>query len=73
MRYSLHNPQGQRIGESETAQGIADIARPGTWSYDTRPGGAFPCVVYARDSMGLIGTPYRYRFEAMRAASEVQS
>ena len=69
MRYSLHDAEGHRIGEAETAQGIADIAEHGTWSYDTSKGIAFPCTVWHREANALVGTQYRYRSEAMRACA----
>ncbi len=73
MRYSLHNAQGHRIGEANSAQGIADIAEHGTWSFDSECGiNAFPCVVYAREGNTLCGTPYRYRFEAMEACADLK-
>lgn len=72
MRYSLHNAEGHRIGEADTAQGIADIAKPGTWSFDTsKPQPHWPCTVYAQEGQALAGTQYRYRYEAMEACRNV--
>ena len=75
MRYSLHTADGVRIGEAETAQGIGDIAQHGTWSYEPKAEGtdAFPCTVWKRDDTlgALVGTKYRYRFEAMRACKAI--
>lgn len=70
-RYSLHNEHGHRIGKADTAQGIGDIAKPGTWSYDTDCSTAFPCVVYSQDLMGVVGTSYKYRFDAMKACTKI--
>lgn len=65
MRYSLHNIRGHRIGEAETAQGIADMAKDGTFSYDTsydpNSATAYPYVAYTNGDQGLIGTAFRYR------------
>ena len=71
MRYSLHNEHGHRIGESETAQGIGNIARSGKWSYDTCRENKFPCVVYSDDIMGMVGAAFEHRFEAMAACGAV--
>jgi hypothetical protein len=73
MRYSLHNTQGHRIGEANTAQAIVNIAYSGTWSYDTNPDAVWPCCVYTADplTMGLIGTPYKLRSEAMKACKTI--
>lgn len=67
-RYTLHQRDGTQVGQAETAQGIADVARPATYSWDiTEP--AYPFTAWARDSMGLVGTQYRTQSEA-RAACE---
>lgn len=71
MRYSLHNEHGHCIGEAETAQGIADIAKVGTWAYDTDRANKWPCIVFVQDSIGLLGLPFELRSEAMRACAQV--
>lgn len=70
MRYSLHNYEGHRIGEAETAQAIAEKAKPGQWSYDTQTRNS---VVYDRCNVinAIVGTPYTYRFEAMEHAKRI--
>jgi hypothetical protein len=69
MRYSLHNAQGHRIGEAETAQGIADIATHGTWSHDTNPGQHFANTVWHREYAKLVGESFHYRSDAMNACA----
>lgn len=63
MRYSLYNHLGQCIGKAETAQGIADLAIAGTFSYDTQTGRV---IVWRDDVMGLLGSPVDGFSQAVR-------
>lgn len=68
MRYSLHTIGGRRIGEAETAQEIADMARPGQYAYDTAPDAFYRVTAfYALDPANgeLLGAMFRYRYEAV--------
>ena len=65
MRYTLHDYAGKKLGESESAQGIGDIATHGTFSLDSKPDVAFPFTVFQAEGGHIVGRMYECETEAM--------
>lgn len=69
MRYVVFNHNGERVRWANTAQEVANLAHPGEFSMDTLAGpSAYPYTVYFRDSMGMVGVPFLWRYAAIKAA-----
>jgi hypothetical protein len=66
-RYQLYNVHGALIGEADTAQGIGDIAQHKTYSLDSNLKVTFPYTSWERINVGMLGTPHRFRIDAMNA------
>lgn len=72
MRYTLHDATGLQIGEAPTAQRIADIAKPGTYSVD-HDALAYPAIVWRADVMGLCGTPMHTASDALAICESIDA
>jgi hypothetical protein len=72
MRYTLHNASGEQIGESETVQGICDLATHATFSVDSRTGMAFPFTVFEKVDGHINGTMYGCETDAMDAMRKLK-
>jgi hypothetical protein len=69
MRYTLHDANGNKLGESETAQGIGNIATHGTFSFDSNPNRFYPFTVYEQENGHIVGHNYEcetHMTEALR-------
>lgn len=66
MRYTLHDSFCAKIGEAETAQGIADLAVHGTYSVDSASGMKYPFTTFEYvDGIGITGTMHETIGEVM--------
>lgn len=70
MRYVLFNADGTEAGRYPDMQKTMDVARPGMYAHDTKPGARWPWDAFYQSGIGLIGQPCDTETEARAVAQK---